>query len=104
MNALPYPTAPTTPAGQPDGPGQAGQAGQPDVGYTPAMCPVFIFNFAYWATLYLVTVHHAGELRHSWVYGSPQRLVDLAARIGVRVSVEWRAEIDEHLPAVQLLR
>jgi hypothetical protein len=108
MTALPFPITPITPTGQPDGCGQprtAGQAGQwGDVRHTAAGMPIFVFNHEPWATLHLVTVNHAGERRHSWVFGSPARLVELGERIGVTVEVKvWWHALDETLPPVELL-
>ena len=109
MIALPYSRLVTVATGQLPSAGQArtaGQAGQwGDLGYTAAGTPVFVFNPECWASLYLVTVEHAGERRHSWVFGSPARLTDLAARIGVPCKVtSWNDELlDEQLPPVEFV-
>ena len=107
MTALPLTQLPPLPTGQPDGCGQPRTAGQPGqwgtVRRTAAGTPIFVFNHEPWATLHLVTVNHAGERRHSWVFGSPARLVELAARIGVPVEVKvWWHALDETLPPVEL--
>jgi len=105
---LPYqrlikvPTGQLPSAGQgltPGHPGQCPQRG--DVGYTAAGTPVFVYNREPWATLYLLTVEHDGERRHTWVYGSPWRLVETVNRIGLRWSLDLRAELDGTLPPVE---
>ena len=100
MTALPHPAALTPLAGQPDACGQARTAGQPDMGLTTAGTPVWVQNYQPWASLYLVTVTHAGELRRTWVYGDPARLIGFALEIGMGVEVERRHDLDDELPPV----
>ncbi|MCC7360530.1 MAG: hypothetical protein IT317_13695 [Anaerolineales bacterium] len=103
MSALPYPEQLTAPLGQPDGLGQKKTAGQPETAYTPAGVPVLRFEWGEGARLHLVTVTHAGERRHTYVIGSPARLVHFAGGVlRLKVSAEVVNAVDPALAPIEV--
>lgn len=102
MTALLLPNLPTAPRGQADVLGQEKTAGQPETGYTPTGVPVLQFEWGECVRLHLVTVTHAGERRHTYVIGSPARLVRFAGGLGLRVSAEVVNAVDPTLAPIEV--
>lgn len=102
MTTLPCPTTLTTPRGQTAVSGRQKTGGQPDATYTERGVPIMQFEWDDDAPLHLVTVIHAGERRHTYVIGSPARLVNFAGGLGLHVSANVVQAIDHQLAPIEV--